>query len=140
MSAGRFAPITSALLARKGDAAPSLAECSKLAPRWNDVMPAASAAPQSLPRPVLTTRAPVSAASAREKLEADSADHPRRIVLSLSPAEHEKLGIAAVKKGLNRNQLVRAALESYLDALIKEYRASCACLGSEGGRASCCSL
>ena len=102
-------------------------------------MPAASAAPQALPRPVVTSRTPVSAVSMREKLEVDSGDHPRRIVLSLSPTEHEKLGIAAVKKGLSRNQLVRAALESYLDALMQEYRASCACLGSEGGRASCCS-
>ena len=62
----------------------------------------------------------------------------RRIVLSLSPREHEKLGIAAVKEGVPRNQLVRAALDSYLDRLLQTYGASCSCLGARPDQNSCC--
>jgi hypothetical protein len=138
MSGPRFAPMTSALLARKGDAAPSIIERSKPAPRWNDLAPSLAPAP----RPVAFPRAAASHASpaSRETHEAEHAgDHSRRIVLTLSPAEHEKLGIAAVKKGVTRNQLVRTALESFLDSLLQEYRGSCACLGADPDGTTCCS-
>jgi hypothetical protein len=49
----------------------------------------------------------------------------------LTAAEYEKLGIAAVKKGLTRHQIVRTALDLHLERLQHEY-AGCACMVTGG--------
>ena len=43
---------------------------------------------------------------------------PKRLFIALSHREHERIAIAAVKTGLSRHELVRDALESYLDAVL----------------------
>jgi hypothetical protein len=97
-----FAPITAALLARKGDAEPSAPQ--KPAFVWQS-KPAAV--------PVLPTDPPPRA---------------HRIVVTLCDAEHQALGIAAVKKGVTRHQIVRDALNRHLTQLARDYGA-CACIG-----------
>ncbi len=39
------------------------------------------------------------------------------MMLTLSPTEYEKLGIAAVKKGMTRHQVLRTALDTHLERL-----------------------
>jgi hypothetical protein len=100
MSEPRFAAITADLLARKGDARPSAD--AKQAFFWRTETPAVASQPPHKPG--------------------------HRITVMLSEAEHQALGIAAVKKNVTRHQLVRDALDRHLAALAAEY-GGCACIG-----------
>ena len=115
MSNSPFAPITSNLLARKGDAMPSGAKPSLF---WTRDVP-----------PPLVHEAPRRAPT--PPLPPDGAK-PHRMMVTLSPSEFEKLGIAAVKKGLTRHQIVRAALDAHLERLKREY-GGCGCMAMGGG-------
>jgi len=122
VSQTKFTPITSRLLARKGDAVPSMVAAktsiiSRLAERTS---PGASASPADGP-------------DAAQPGPPDTAK-PHRMSVVLSASEYEKLGIAAVKKGVTRHQLVRTALDLHLERLRQEY-AGCACMGGscDGG-------
>ena len=53
---------------------------------------------------------------------------PKRLFIALSHREHERIAIAAVKTGLSRHELVRDALESYLDQLARDMGAECHCI------------
>ena len=126
MNRPKFAPMTPALLARKGEALPSLIGPK---PRWD--------APQPLDIPERGVppgferlqRAPFHLAERRhEERHAHAPDGSRKLFLRLSPDEYEKLGIAAVKKGLSRNDIVRDAVNSYIAELIREYQNSCGCI------------
>jgi hypothetical protein len=94
-----FAPMTAALLARKGDAGPSAPQKPVFV--WRQVKPA--------PTPTAPPRA-------------------HRITVTLCEAEYQVLGIAAVKKGVTRHRIVRDALDRHLAQLAREYGA-CACIG-----------
>jgi hypothetical protein len=50
---------------------------------------------------------------------------------SITQDELERLGIAAIKKGTNRHDIVRAALNNYFRKLSAEFPHPCACM--EGG-------
>jgi hypothetical protein len=65
----------------------------------------------------------------------DHAERPRRIVVSLTTEEFEKLGIAAVKKDKTRQQIVRGALDAYFHQLAAALPRACNCMAE--GR--CCS-
>jgi hypothetical protein len=107
-------PVKASLLARKGDAVPS-AIASKPAHYWSekDALP-----PLAAPEPVTGEVPPVVA-------------KPRRMMVTLSAAEFEKLGIAAVKKGVTRHQIVRSALELHLERLKREF-CECGCMAIDG--------
>ena len=107
-----FASITADLLARKGDAAPSL---ETLPPRPSRLTPAAlgSVVP---PQP-----APLKA-TPRPRLDKSG----RRVSLELCEDAYERLGIAAAKHHQTRPQILRAALMEYLDRLA--CRQDCSCL------------
>ncbi len=109
MSSATFAAITASLLARKGDAAPSVAP----------------------PRPALVPRDDRPFPS--EPRQPDNADKLRRIVVSITQEELERLGIAAIKKGTSRHDIVRSALDDYFRKLSAEFPHPCACM--EGGPA-----
>jgi hypothetical protein len=122
VSTSRFAPITSSLFARKGDAMPS-GTAPKPSLFWTrepppPVPPVDSARPDAAPP------------------SPPQAGKPHRMMVMLTPAEFEKLGIAAVKKGVTRHQIVRSALDAHLDRLKREY-GGCGCMAqfsrSEGG-------
>ena len=53
-----------------------------------------------------------------------------RIMIVLTEEEHETLGILAVKKGFTRHQVLRKALDGYLEWLVDEYGTSCRCISS----------
>lgn len=104
MSSVKFAAITASLLARKGDAAPSVV----------------------VRRPTLVPRDDQSFPS--EPRQPESGEKLRRIVVSVTPDELERLGIAAIKKGTNRHAIVRAALNNYFRKLSAEFPHPCACM------------
>jgi hypothetical protein len=131
--------MTSTLLARKGEAGPSLGpgktnpgwhDWREMAPRAGSAFAALSALPEYV-RPV--EQSAISHPAHAHTAGVDS-DHPRKIIIKLSQEEHERLAIAAVKKGVTRNQLVRAALDAYADALLQEYGKACACIAGTCGK------
>jgi len=120
VSRPKFAPITSSLLARKGDARPwqpPHADFARiLAPPQAEDSPHADLA-------LLT------AANHLPEGDGEMAhEHTKRCALKLSPAEYERLGIISVKKGMSRHQVLRQAFEKYLASIQHEYQTECACL------------
>ena len=111
MSSAKFAAITASLLARKGDAVPSI------------VAPVAAPA-----RPALVPRGDQPFHS--EPQPPDNTDKLRRIAVSITAEELERLRIAAIKKGTNRHDIVRRALEDYFRKLSAEFPYPCACMES----------
>ena len=127
MAARHFAPMTAELLARKGEARPVGAS------------PLVEYAVRREPRPVAPpasparTERPVNGGAFLADV-APSA-HAHRISLTLTKSEFERLGIAAVKKGVNRQRLFRMAIDHYLEKLGNDYRANCQCMSADG---DCC--
>lgn len=142
VSYAKFAPITANLLARKGEAAPAFGTKRSLG--WTSDLSA-------LREPVRDT--PPSFATGTEFVHVESAapqqviaasklastpEKPRRVVVSMSPCEFERLGIAAVKKGVSRHDLVRDTVNAYLARLASEMDHRCACLGDGSQCATGC--
>ena len=119
MSRPKFAPITSSLLARKGDARP-----------WQP--PPADFARILAPPPEDPPHADLTLLSAANHLPEDDGatahEHTKRCALKLTPAEYERLGIIGVKKGMSRHQVLRQAFEKYLASIQHEYQTECGCL------------
>lgn len=138
MSSRKFAAMTASLLARKGDAAPSLAAASPrpaVATRAEMMMRSDPLPPPPFP-PALQVRAqPAAPVHPTPVHAADDADKPRRIMVTVTADELERLGIAAIKKGLTRHEVVRAALDSYFQKLAAELPQKCNCMAN----GSCCS-
>jgi hypothetical protein len=67
----------------------------------------------------------------------DTDEHSKRLTLRLTPAEYERLGIIGVKRDMTRQQLLRHAIDCYLAQAKAEYQASCGCLSGEGCRGDC---
>ena len=63
-----------------------------------------------------------------EPIEPASPKKPRRLMIVLSDEEYETLGILAVKKGFSRHQILRKALDGYLEWLVDEYGTKCRCI------------
>lgn len=53
---------------------------------------------------------------------------PRKLAVKVSQADYERLGLAAVKKDMTRSDIVRQAIDSYLERLSREYRNECLCI------------
>lgn len=166
MSYGKFAQITSALLTRKGEAAPSfvdtrfdalireaderetglrpktLAEILEMPPEAAEV----SREPRMRPTLVAHDIAHESAKSKdapRDPPESlllsphvSSAAPKRRIVLTLSSEDYERLGIAAVKLHSTPHDLALAAVFEHLDAFARDYGGGCRCI-HQGGACGC---
>jgi hypothetical protein len=131
VSYAKFAPITEGLLARKGEAAPSFG--TKRTVDWMSELPAIREPVRDVPPSFATgtefahvERAAPEHAMVAPKL-APTAEKPRRVVVSMTPCEFERLGIAAVKKGVSRHDLVRNTVNDYLARLAVEMN-RCACL------------
>ena len=106
MSSGKFASITSSLLARKGEAQPwrsSGPDVEKFSLPWRTLVPEVAAEP---PPP------------AKEK----------SCSIRMSPHDFERLGILAIKTGASRQQLLKDALSEFLASRADDY--GCYCLGA----------
>jgi len=118
MSQGKFASITSSLLARKGEAAP-WGERTPLP--WREAPPLAPA-PMPMSAPISTSVRPA-------PLPPDAV---KRCTVRLSLNDYERLGIMAVKKDITRQQFLQSALARVLDELAREFPAGCSCVGGCG--------
>lgn len=138
MSEPRFAPMTAMLLARKGTAAPSQVFSGFNGAGLGDL----SAAAHATAPPVLRLASVAADAEPIHDPEPPKtrrdADHPHKVRVSLSDAEFEKFGIAAVKRGTTRHQLLREALNSYVNRLMRDFDDSCPCLGGTPTANGCC--
>jgi hypothetical protein len=54
----------------------------------------------------------------------------RRLMVSLTSREYETLGIIAIKQGMTRHQLLRIALDDFLEGLSEECGRSCHCVAN----------
>jgi hypothetical protein len=119
VSQPHFAPITSGLLVRKGDASPSPLG-GKPALFWarEDEEPLP-------PPPVVEHRT-----AATPPMPPDGGK-PHKMMVTLTAVEFERLGIAAVKKNVTRHQIVRDALDLHMDKLKREY-GGCGCMATGG--------
>jgi hypothetical protein len=105
MSSARFAPITSILLARKGEAKP-----------WTQAATVEAEDVASIPwRPYV----PVVAVPA-------PAGKDKACSVRISAHDFQRLGILAVKKNSTRQQLLKQALAEFLAAAARD--CGCACL------------
>ena len=117
-ASARFAPITAQLLARKGEAGPV-------------PMGQPETGSSASGRSVLLERERESPGVLEIARFSDPPPTTRRrhsIALSVSDDEFEQLGLAAIKKRVNRQQLLRLAIDHYLGKLESEYRAECRCI------------
>jgi hypothetical protein len=160
MNRPRYAPITSHLLVRKGEAKPWQvpgAEAAEFAHVPENIVPVkaehsfteeelqSAADYQNWKRtrevdppahdrrhaPMRRDYHPAPAASH------ETDEHSKRLTLRLTPAEYERLGIIGVKRDMTRQQLLRHAIDCYLAQAKAEYQASCGCLSGEGCRGDC---
>lgn len=125
-ASGRFAAMTGQLLARKGEARPADSPISGAMDRRDVVLTFDST--KLGPR--------VHEVSGLNHFSAPSPTQRKRhsISLSVTDGEFEKLGLVAVKKRVNRQQLLRLAVDHYLRELDKEYRSACRCISAD----ACC--
>jgi hypothetical protein len=158
MSGGKFASLTSNLLVRKGEAAPSPIVSGAIAsgsarsfvhaserveapisiqghsPGWREAPQRAPAPDWHVPPPRIDAPERVFARPAREiALHSDHPDKPRRLMVALTPEEYEMLGIIGVKKDVTRHQLLRIAFDEYLAQLVEEFGERCHCVANGGG-------
>lgn len=130
MSRPRYAAITSNLLVRKGSARP-----------WDISTPGMYfTPPDASPSRDLVDEERIEAELAKWMQEQDTPhpvhhvaqgdEQPHRCSIKLSHAEYERLGIIAVKREITRQQALRQAVERYLSAAKRQYRADCNCLGN----------
>jgi len=153
----RFTPITSDLLARKGEASPSAIKPSLFwrrppmaEPRHQpirDLRLAAAEPGRDLrftppePDPRVFAPEPVFDLHVHE-IDPTPADvvppmqpegqRPHKMMVTLTHADYEKLGIAAVKKGVTRQQMLRVAVDLHIERLKREY-GGCGCMAMGAG-------
>jgi hypothetical protein len=68
---------------------------------------------------------------------ASETERPHKVRIALSDAEFEAFGLAAVKRGISRQQILRGAVSRYLDELARDYGQICACLARGAGNQAC---
>lgn len=140
----KFGRLTADLLVRKGDAEPS--DIRRARKRKNE--PAsletviAPAAQQAAAQPPAYQTADVTSVPGENNdlllpygvfehtITQGSPKKQHRIMIVLTEEEHETLGILAVKKGFTRHQVLRKALDGYLEWLVDEYGTRCRCISS----------
>ncbi len=137
MSEPRFAPITTALLARKGHAVPTTVVPRQM-PWEREVIVQGE---EDEPAFRLISATPEASSDTHEapKIRAHrDSERPHKVRVSLSDAEFERFGLAAVKRGVTRHQILRDALNNYVNRLMQEYGNSCACIGGAANANGCC--
>ncbi len=143
----KFGRLTADLLVRKGDAEPS--DIRRVRKRKNETPPLNLVAPRRGGRepapadqpPAYQTADVTSVPGENNELllpygvfehtiTQGAPKKQHRIMIVLTEEEHETLGILAVKKGFTRHQVLRKALDGYLEWLVDEYGTRCRCLST----------
>lgn len=89
---------------------------------------AESAAAPSVSAPNVQNDATLIALKRRGSRSTPPPKRPRKLAVKVSQADYERLGLAAVKKDMTRSDIVRRAIDSYLQLLSREYRNECHCI------------
>jgi hypothetical protein len=131
----KFGRLTADLLVRKGDAEPSDIRRPRKrkseAPPLNLVTSDPSPAEQpDQPAPAGDTELLLPYGVFEHTAVQAAPKRQHRIMIVLTEEEHETLGILAVKKGYTRHQVLRKALDGYLEWLVDEYGTRCRCISS----------
>ena len=159
MNRPRYAPITSSLLVRKGEAKPwQVPGTEEYAHVPDNIVPVKSehhftdeelqsAADYQnwkrlregdIPSASIERRsAPMRREHQPLPLHNDGDDHSKRLTLRLTPSEYERLGIIGVKRDMTRQQLLRHAIDYYLAQAKREFQSACGCLAGEGCGGDC---
>ena len=140
----KFGRLTADMLVRKGDAEPS--DIRRVRKRKNEPASletvAAAQAQPAAGQPSAYQTADVTAVPGENNdlllpygvfehtIAQGTPKKQHRIMIVLTEEEHETLGILAVKKGFTRHQVLRKALDGYLEWLVDEYGTRCRCLSS----------
>ncbi len=143
----KFGRLTADLLVRKGDAEPS--DIRRVRKRKNETPPlnlvaSAPQEPEQAPadQPPAYQTADVTSVPGENNdlllpygvfehtITQGAPKKQHRIMIVLTEEEHETLGILAVKKGFTRHQVLRKALDGYLEWLVDEYGTRCRCLST----------
>lgn len=115
MKRGQFAPITSALLARKGEARP-----------W--VYGAANTQSHETPFGQRPPRA-VEFVSAPKENAGVTGEEVKKLTMRVSHTDYQRLGIIATKRDTTRQRLLHTMLDQFLATAAEEYGSSCGCIG-----------
>jgi hypothetical protein len=142
MSRSRFTPITSDLLVRKGEARPldnfgtrsfeftrsteAQGEPSRTALEREDEEHIQVEYEKWMREQEMK---PAHTSTHGHTHHAHTDEATRRCTIRLSHVEYERLGIVAVKREITRQQALRQAVERYLTAAKRQYKAHCNCLG-----------
>ena len=126
MRQGKFAPITAALLARKGEARPWGYDGAEGTPQPNAgfFSPHATA-----PSPAHEEHANDASPPPVAIAFSQTGDGIRRLTLRVSQADYERLGLIAAKRDLTRQRLLHRMLDDFLAGAAHEYGAQCSCIG-----------
>ena len=157
----KFAQITASILARKGEAMPSLIDGETFSlpdVRAAEPRPAPRIAePRPSPRIAepphiswaselghafvadITSGKQLPKKTRRKGSRAATDPGTKKLFLKVSAGENERLEIAAVKLGTTRNELLKNAVLSYLDQLTREFENRCGCIAGRSGEGeNCC--
>ena len=126
MRQGKFAPVTAALLARKGEARPWGYNGTGGTPEPDAGFYSPRAGtPRSPHEEHANDASPPPAAIAFSQ----TGDGMRRLTLRVSQADYERLGLIAAKRDLTRQRLLHRMLDDFLASAAHEYGAQCGCIG-----------
>ena len=135
MSTAKFASMDASLLARKGDAAPSLAMLPVRPSAFASDRPPVPRHVDDMVRPAPAMRPENGKDRSLATPHDEGPEKLRRIMVIVTTDEFEKLGIAAVKKDKSRHEIVRAALDAYFHQLAADLPRKCPCMAD----GPCCS-
>ncbi len=116
----QFAPMTSSLLVRKGDAGPSVV-----------ALPLRQAVPRAATMAAAPELATFSQRSVPGRAGAESGEKLHHIRVAVTSADLQKIGIAAAKTGGSRQTIVHAALRNYFAQLAEDLDRTCSCMADE---------
>jgi hypothetical protein len=96
-----------------------------------------TAAPDPRVEPVgeAAAEAPAEARPSIKAREPAVIEKPRRLFVNLTPEDYERLGIVAVKRDSTRHQLLRDALDAFIEKSSIEI--DCACVATGGCKNNC---
>ena len=126
MRQAKFAPVTAALLARKGEARPWGYDGAETDAEPHDgfFSPHASA-PSSLREDHANDASPAPLPFSFPQ----TGDGMRRVTLRMTQTDYERLGLIAAKRDITRQRLLHQMLHDFLASAAHEYGAQCGCIG-----------
>jgi hypothetical protein len=141
MDESKFGRLTAQMLVRKGDAEPSDIRRSRKRKNEPPQLNVVASNPQPADEHAYQTAVQTTVSGEdtdlllpygvfEHTLAQAAPKKQHRIMIVLTEEEHETLGILAVKKGFTRHQVLRKALDGYLEWLVDEYGTRCRCISS----------